>query len=244
MDIFGVSPIEIILILVLGLIVFGPERLPEIGRFLGRSLAKVMAWQQQSPEAQMIQQIRRDFDREIIELRDEIVRARQQLDISSDARQVHQEVSSVLKLQESSPKTPVIRAAAQARAMNQKDGVEAPAVPAADSAPAQASAPAQSETGAPANGVLHPNPGAGVENKVSEMGDASVGPSGRDGTGSSPPVATSAADTATVDLEGLAVQLQMLVSDVRDLQAQLQARGLLEPDWQSPSKSRHQEVTP
>jgi sec-independent protein translocase protein TatB len=98
MDIFGVGPIEIIIILVLGLIVFGPERLPEVGRFLGKQLAKVMAWQQQSPEAQMIQQIRQDFEKEIVDLRDELVRARQQIDVSQDMQRLRTEANSLFSL--------------------------------------------------------------------------------------------------------------------------------------------------
>ncbi len=35
---FGIGPEELIVILVIALIVFGPKRLPEIGRTLGRSL--------------------------------------------------------------------------------------------------------------------------------------------------------------------------------------------------------------
>jgi sec-independent protein translocase protein TatA len=36
--VFGIGPEELIVILVIALIVFGPKRLPEIGRTLGRSL--------------------------------------------------------------------------------------------------------------------------------------------------------------------------------------------------------------
>jgi TatA/E family protein of Tat protein translocase len=37
MDFFGVGPVEIILILVIALIVFGPDKLPQIGRDLGKT---------------------------------------------------------------------------------------------------------------------------------------------------------------------------------------------------------------
>ncbi len=35
---FNIGPTELLIILVLALIVFGPQRLPEIGRSIGRSL--------------------------------------------------------------------------------------------------------------------------------------------------------------------------------------------------------------
>ncbi len=35
---FNIGPMELMIILVLALIVFGPQRLPEIGRSIGRSL--------------------------------------------------------------------------------------------------------------------------------------------------------------------------------------------------------------
>ena len=36
MDFFGIGPMEILLVLVIALIIFGPEKLPGIGRTMGR----------------------------------------------------------------------------------------------------------------------------------------------------------------------------------------------------------------
>jgi len=38
MDFFGIGPMEIILIMIIGLIIFGPGKLPQIGRDLGKAL--------------------------------------------------------------------------------------------------------------------------------------------------------------------------------------------------------------
>lgn len=37
MDIFGLGPMEILLILIIGLLIFGPDKLPKIGRDLGKA---------------------------------------------------------------------------------------------------------------------------------------------------------------------------------------------------------------
>ncbi len=111
MEIFGIGPIELLLILILSFIVFGPERLPEIGRLLGRLVAKILAWQHQSPEARMIQEIRKDFQREIIELRDEIVRAQQQLNLSPEGSELNQQIRSMLSGSPDSTTVPSIKPA-------------------------------------------------------------------------------------------------------------------------------------
>jgi Sec-independent protein translocase protein TatA len=72
MNILGVGPAELLFILILGLLVIGPERLPDIARSLGRLVARWRLWQQQSPEMLMFQQIRAEFEQEIQQLRDEI----------------------------------------------------------------------------------------------------------------------------------------------------------------------------
>ncbi len=42
----SLGPAELLVILVFALIVLGPERLPEVGRQLGRALAEVRRWSQ------------------------------------------------------------------------------------------------------------------------------------------------------------------------------------------------------
>ncbi len=99
MEIFNIHIFEFLLIAALALVVFGPERLPEVGRFVGKQVARFLAWQQQSPELRLINDVRSEFEREIASLRDELLRARNQLDVSRDVEQLRSELRPMLNLQ-------------------------------------------------------------------------------------------------------------------------------------------------
>ncbi|MGC8837791.1 MAG: Sec-independent protein translocase subunit TatA/TatB [Anaerolineae bacterium] len=47
MNFFGIGPMELVFILILALIIFGPGRLPEIGRALGKSIRDFRAMTQE-----------------------------------------------------------------------------------------------------------------------------------------------------------------------------------------------------
>jgi sec-independent protein translocase protein TatB len=87
MEIFNIHIFEFLLIGGLALIVFGPERLPEVGRFIGKQVARFLAWQQQSPELKMLNDIRGEFESEIASLRDELTRARNDLNVQQEIQQ-------------------------------------------------------------------------------------------------------------------------------------------------------------
>jgi sec-independent protein translocase protein TatB len=108
MEIFNVHLLELVLIAGLALVVFGPERLPEIGRMAGKQVARFLAWQQQSPELQMVNEMRAEFEKEIAELRDELTRTRNQMDISQSGKALTEQ----LKLSAGEAKAVVEQAAA------------------------------------------------------------------------------------------------------------------------------------
>jgi sec-independent protein translocase protein TatB len=98
MEIFNIHIFEFLLIAGLALVVFGPERLPEVGRFVGKQVARFLAWQQQSPELQMLNDIRGEFEREIASLRDELTRTRKELDMQQEMTALRDELKPMLDL--------------------------------------------------------------------------------------------------------------------------------------------------
>jgi sec-independent protein translocase protein TatB len=260
MNFFGVGPFELILILILGLVVLGPERLRAMGRSAGKLVAQLLAWQQQSPEAQMVQQIRADFEREIVDLRDELVRARQQLDVSAEVQRLRQETGSIMpadiadleaRARASTPDAARDKAATSVPEQRTPEAApeqppeaapEQPPEAASDTPdPAPAEPPASPEA-ATANGTA-----AEHEPPTTASQPAPDAPARPPGT---PEVAPTPADDLApaagvalpehivhpdVAQEHLAHQIQALVADLHALQEQLRRRNLLDADWQPPS---------
>lgn len=69
MDFLGVGPGELFLILILMLVVLGPERLPVFARRAGQMVVSVRNWVQRSPDAQMVIRMRQELEDEMVTLR-------------------------------------------------------------------------------------------------------------------------------------------------------------------------------
>ncbi len=63
MNFMGIGPWELILILIIALLVFGPRRLPEIGRALGKTVAEFRRMSQELT-ADMAQELETEPQRE------------------------------------------------------------------------------------------------------------------------------------------------------------------------------------
>jgi sec-independent protein translocase protein TatB len=222
MNIFGVSPLELIIIAVLGLVIFGPERLPGIGRSLGRMVARVLAWQYTSPEAQLFNELRADLQREISEIRDEMIRARQQLDIRQELQEIRQETEDAIRSR-------MVPGGSTAAANGTTASAVEPALTTEpDATPADASTPKPENAGAttePANGRL----------EAHDEPEPSIAPPAEPAYASYAPPATSE------EVELLRLQIQALMSDMRALQEQLRQHNLIDSDWQPPSHAMQQE---
>lgn len=136
MEIFNIHLFEFLLIAGLALVVFGPERLPEVGRFAGKQVARFLAWQQQSPELKMINDVRSEFEQEIASLRDELVRTRRQLDLSQDGtlNSIREDLRPMLNLRDelksplsaTAPATPAPASAARPKTWDPPADGDAP----------------------------------------------------------------------------------------------------------------------
>lgn len=212
MELFGVSPIELLFIAILGLIIFGPERLPEIGRFLGRTVARVLAWQHTSPEAQMLTELRRDFEQQIVDIRDEMLYARQQLDVRSELSELQRETEALLR----GTIAPVTKASTPTAPAPTPVAPEPPVAPVdlTDPSPVQVPPPPSSDM----SDILTPP-------DFSNIAAAS----------------TSGTAATREEIDALTEQIHTLSATLQTLQEQLRQRGVLDAAWQPPSAEVAQE---
>jgi sec-independent protein translocase protein TatB len=232
MNFLGVGPFELMLVLGLALIVLGPERMQEMGRAAGRLVARLLAWQHQSPEARMIQEIRQDFEREIVELRDELVRAQQQVDVSKEVQRLRQDANSIMSRKNLLSEPPADTPAPAATPPTNTQSAEAAGDQAALS-DATSPTPDEERSIGGTQSYQHPAETRTVARRSTK-----------------PASTRSAAATPTVaDYDLLQQQVQTLAANVQALQEQLRAQGMLDPDWQppaqdvQPSPSPHEPVT-
>ena len=60
MDFFGVGPMELLFILIIAFLVFGPQKLPEIGRQLGKAVREFRKY-----SSAMTKDIREEYEKEV-----------------------------------------------------------------------------------------------------------------------------------------------------------------------------------
>lgn len=69
MNFLGIGPGEFFFILILALLVIGPERLPGFARSIGRGIVRLRNWINNSPDAQVLIQVQRELEAEISDIR-------------------------------------------------------------------------------------------------------------------------------------------------------------------------------
>ncbi len=149
MNFLGIGPFELLLILVIAIIVLGPERMAETGRTLGRLYAQYRRrWQKDVDE--MTRELRRELamlQHELEDIRqtteDEIKTAQAAWDSAVDIREP-QTVASVASAEAEAPSAEAEAPSAEAEAPSAT--VESSAEPSNDEPPAQAQGATTTET--------------------------------------------------------------------------------------------------
>ena len=116
MNFLGIGPGEFFFILILTLIVIGPERLPEFARGIGRNIVRLRNWMNASPDAQLLIQLRRELEGEISEIRSTLRQEMQSVraefdevrqDLQTAGTTVDQSLTAATKAVQGTPSTNV-----------------------------------------------------------------------------------------------------------------------------------------
>ncbi|MFQ6019446.1 MAG: twin-arginine translocase TatA/TatE family subunit [Dehalococcoidia bacterium] len=110
MNLFGIGPWEVLLVLLVALLILGPQRLPEVAVQLARSIRWLRRF-----SGQVSGQLRQEFDelvREYEELKSEVKELRQQVDrdVDSASKEVADTVEETAK---AVPRGPILETPAE-----------------------------------------------------------------------------------------------------------------------------------
>ena len=252
MEIFNIHPLELLLIAGLALVVFGPERLPELGRLAGKQVARFLAWQQQSPELKLVNEMRAEFDQQITTLRDDLIRTRRQLDTAhaDQLTSLREDLRPMLDLRDEMKRVVVNGSSGAANPappppapLPPTSAEVTPAPPVSAPAPAEASPsprtpPAPSVR--PAAGTVQATP---RPNQLASPAPAPHldQPVTLSTNGHSPtPISPTAPSSAETHL--MLQQIERLSADLQALISALQAQGHLSADWQPEAGKPRQET--
>jgi Sec-independent protein translocase protein TatA len=73
MNFLGIGPGELLLIMIILLVIVGPERLPGLARQVGRWVVIVRNWMQSSPDAAMVLRARQEIEQELTMLKSSLL---------------------------------------------------------------------------------------------------------------------------------------------------------------------------
>jgi sec-independent protein translocase protein TatB len=229
MEILGIGPGEFVLILIVLLVVVGPERLPVLARQAGGFLVRARNWLQTSPDAALVMRARQEIEAELASIKNSLMEVQGVRDEVLDAaKQFENSVGSIAppKFDMNSlvnpPTEPTIAANGQVVAGSEAPGLVLPdgtpvASPPLDQRstlelPDSSNLPINAPTEAQTTRSLHNLPPSRTE-----------------------PTAGASATPALGELESINIRLQAIMADLWALQQQLKQRGALDETWQPPS---------
>lgn len=228
MNIFGIGPGEIFLILIMLLVVVGPERLPGFARQAGQLLVRGRNWLQQSPDAALVLRARQELEQELATIRASLLEVQNVRDeVVGAAKQLNESVapltSSRIDLDNLLGVNDHRRASSSAE--QQKTGSDG-------------------ETTASTTSAADHSPDA--PSMHLESAHEAASPSRAETTSAQPdPQMALPIDRpmgvglSFQQIEELNLRLQAVMADLWALQEQLKQRGILNGDWQPPSIAMH-----
>jgi len=232
MEILGIGPGEFILILIVLLVVVGPERLPGLARNMGQFLVRARNWLQTSPDAALVLRARAEIEAELASIKSSLLEVQVVRDeVMGAAKQLGDSVGSIappkfdLNSLVNPPAEQTIAANGQVLPAGETQGLVLPdgtdttnipldqrstlELPEGNNVPIQPPAEAQPTNGL-ANSVTYNN----------------AGPEPRSAASAAP---------ALGELESINIRLQAIMADMWALQQQLKQHGALDQSWQPPS---------
>lgn len=97
MNILGIGPGELLLILFILLVVVGPQRLPELARQLAHLLVRVRNWIQHSPDAALVLRARQEIEQELASIKASLLEFQSVRDeVMGAARQIEDTVGTLM----------------------------------------------------------------------------------------------------------------------------------------------------
>lgn len=264
MTFLGIGPGELLMIIILALVVVGPERLPGMARQAGRMLVTIRNWMQSSPDAALVLRARQEIEQELAQLRTELLEVQSVRDeVMGVAKQIDEAVSPIKSIRAPSVSDLIKPPAEQTVAAGNigaagAENASAEDTTLVDSSGSPISSSASSDTpatDAPATATAAVEPAAASADAPAEapatatttVEPAAVSadtPAGAlvDAAATAveptePAVAAqqSAAPALAAEIEALGLRLQAVMADLHALQEQLKQHGLLAPDWVPPS---------
>jgi sec-independent protein translocase protein TatB len=227
MTFLGIGPGELLMIIILALVVVGPERLPGMARQAGRILVRTRNWMQTSPDAALVLRARQEIEQELAQLRVNLLEVQNVRDeVIGVAKQIDEAVSPINNIRAPSisdllkpPAEQTIPAGSQAIATPAEVPAAEPGLvdPAGNPLAETTSADHMEDDGATETAAAAAN---GAHN-------GTVHDEGAHNGADRPPTAA--------EIEALGLRIQAVMADLFALQEQLKQRGLLAGDWSPPS---------
>ena len=229
MEILGIGPGEFILILIVLLVVVGPERLPGLARQAGQFLVRARNWLQTSPDAALVMRARAEIEAELASIKNSLMEVQVVRDeVLGAARQFEDSVGALAppKLDLNNLVNPPAEQTIAANGQAALSGEAPTLLP--DGTTAAGTPLDQHSTLALPDGSSGPTP-------LPDQAQPLNGLANDLAHDTAEPSAGAAAAPALGELESINIRLQAIMADMWALQQQLKQRGALDETWKPPS---------